>query len=298
MNKGEGLARWLIQHAARTAPPSLIERLEEEWLADLETRRGRLSRLRLALGCCWATRVIAHEHAVASVQATAAATATGSRNVIAYFQQYDLRFSRRSVAVLGIVALHVVIIGAFMSGLGHGVLITPTPPNIKYVALPDEPHPTPPPPLSPPDLDRHALHIDVRHIIDIEEPPPVLNRDVPPAMEIGSSQPPLIRTPPFDQVRRVLGGPGKGFPSTEDYYPSEALRLNQEGASTVLACVDEKGRLTSAPTITQSSGTPGLDAGALRLAKAGSGHYRPSTENGQPVISCYEYRIAFHTVRR
>ena len=36
MNKSEGLARWLIQHSARTAPPSLSERLEEEWLADLE----------------------------------------------------------------------------------------------------------------------------------------------------------------------------------------------------------------------------------------------------------------------
>lgn len=30
-----------------------------------------------------------------------------------------------------------------------------------------------------------------------------------------------------------------------------------------------------------------------RLAKAGSGHYRPTTENGQPVSSCCAFRIVF-----
>jgi len=36
-------------------------------------------------------------------------------------------------------------------------------------------------------------------------------------------------------------------------------------------CVDEKGRLTAAPTVARSSGTASLDEGALKLAKAGSG---------------------------
>ena len=93
MNKREGLARWLIQQAARTAPPSLAERLEEEWLADLEARQGAIERLRLAAGCCWATKVIAHEHCVASV--AAAATATGSKTMSAYMQHDEVYFSRR-----------------------------------------------------------------------------------------------------------------------------------------------------------------------------------------------------------
>jgi hypothetical protein len=54
----EGVTRWLIQHAARRAPESLSARLEEEWLADWESRFSALSRLLLALGCCWATIVI------------------------------------------------------------------------------------------------------------------------------------------------------------------------------------------------------------------------------------------------
>jgi hypothetical protein len=61
----DALSRQLLQRAARRGPPPLGERLEEEWLADFAARPGATSRLRLALGCCWAAGVIAHEHAVA-----------------------------------------------------------------------------------------------------------------------------------------------------------------------------------------------------------------------------------------
>ena len=57
----DGVTQWLIHHAARRAPESLSSRLEEEWLADLESRSSALSRLRLALGCCWATMVIVND---------------------------------------------------------------------------------------------------------------------------------------------------------------------------------------------------------------------------------------------
>lgn len=36
-----------------------------------------------------------------------------------------------------------------------------------------------------------------------------------------------------------------------------------------------------------------LDEGALRLAKAGPGHYGATTEGGRPVNSCYPFRIRF-----
>jgi hypothetical protein len=61
----EGLARNLILHAARHAPGPLSERLTEEWLADMSERPSGFSRLRFALGCCWATSVIAREHGAA-----------------------------------------------------------------------------------------------------------------------------------------------------------------------------------------------------------------------------------------
>jgi TonB family protein len=99
--------------------------------------------------------------------------------------------------------------------------------------------------------------------------------------------------PPIRAVNRVSGGPGKAFPNTDDYYPPAEIRMGRTGISTVQVCTDEKGRLTAAPTLAQSSGSPGLDEGALRLAKAGSGHYRASTEDGRAVSSCYPFRVRF-----
>ncbi|HEV2284479.1 MAG TPA: energy transducer TonB [Steroidobacteraceae bacterium] len=94
-------------------------------------------------------------------------------------------------------------------------------------------------------------------------------------------------------VQRVVGGPGRGFPNTADYYPAQAIRMNEQGGASVSVCVNEAGLLTSAPAIAQSSGSARLDAGALKLARAGSGHYRPTTEGGRPVSACYAFRIRF-----
>jgi TonB family protein len=91
----------------------------------------------------------------------------------------------------------------------------------------------------------------------------------------------------------VTGGPRAGFPNTDDYYPPEARRLDETGTSVVSVCVDPRGRLTAAPALVTSSGVGQIDEGALRLAKAGSGHYRPTTEDGRPVSSCYSFRVRF-----
>jgi TonB family protein len=99
--------------------------------------------------------------------------------------------------------------------------------------------------------------------------------------------------PPPTPINRVQGGAGKGFPNSADYYPPGSIRLEETGTVAVNVCVDSKGRLTGNPTISKSSGFPRLDEGALKLARAGSGHYRASTENGQPVDSCYPVGITF-----
>src|ERR1700704_2771913 len=73
-----GVTHWIIHYAARRAPESLSSRLEEEWLADLESRSSALSRLRLALGCCWATVVIAIDYTRIRVSAASPVVAAGS----------------------------------------------------------------------------------------------------------------------------------------------------------------------------------------------------------------------------
>jgi TonB family protein len=70
----------------------------------------------------------------------------------------------------------------------------------------------------------------------------------------------------------------------------------QEGAATIRVCTDEAGQLTQPPTVLRSSGDATLDAAALRIAKAGSGSYRPGTTvNGKPLSGCAQVTIRFET---
>jgi TonB family protein len=68
--------------------------------------------------------------------------------------------------------------------------------------------------------------------------------------------------------------------------------LNGEvGMTEVHACVDPDGRLTEEPTIAKSSGQAHVDAAALALARAGSGHYLPALVDGHPVPQCFLFRV-------
>jgi hypothetical protein len=73
----DGMTHWLIRHAAGLAPDCLSSRLEEEWLADSESRSSTLSRLRFAVGCYWATMVITHDYPRDRVPAASAVAAAG-----------------------------------------------------------------------------------------------------------------------------------------------------------------------------------------------------------------------------
>jgi hypothetical protein len=69
-----GLCSWLIRFAARHLTADLSLRLEEEWLADLDSNGSRWSRLKFSLGCCWASVVIATENARHARQAVVTPT--------------------------------------------------------------------------------------------------------------------------------------------------------------------------------------------------------------------------------
>jgi outer membrane biosynthesis protein TonB len=289
----DGIARSLVQHAAHQAPASLAQRLEEEWLADFEERSSGLARLRFGIGCCWATRVIAHEFLEPKV---AAASAAGGTVATTGYTPPDYSFlSRRTVAVLGILALHAVIIYGFATGLVHTVMTKLAPPVTMYPTHPKTPEQ--PPPLVPrePTFDRQIVKVE--RVVDVGP----LDSDNAPRDVTVTEQP---QTPPIQQtvmppaaVNRVAGGPGRNFPNTEDYYPPDTIRQGVMGSSTVRVCTDDRGRLTGDPALVQTSGTAALDRAALKLARAGSGHYRASTEDGRAVSSCYPFRVTF-TIRK
>ena len=146
-----------------------------------------------------------------------------------------------------------------------------------------------PPPPPPPQMERPPVEVPPPDVTINTAPEPsstaitdVTNRPVRQA-------PP----PPPRPVVRTGGGPGKNFPNTEDFYPEASKRLNEEGTAIVHACVGPDGRLEGTPTLQESSGKSRLDQAAIKLATAGSGKYKPATEDGRPVKSCFPFKIKF-----
>ena len=279
----------LVHCAARRTPEPLSQRLEEEWLADLAERRSGFARLRLGIGCYWATYSIAREQRVAAV--VPARTQLAPANVAGFMSENSALFSRRTATFLLVASLHAAVLLGLAVGVGSK-FIKMTPPQFVV----DQIDKTLPPPIDlpvPPTPDWNTTRIippEPRDVfIQPDSPPPGDVKETPPETH-GGTGPSL---PPAVIINRVQGGPGIGFPSAHDFYPPSAIRRGEQGIATVNACVDARGRLTSDPTIVQSSGSQRLDQGALTLAIAGSGHYLATTENGKPVNSCYAFRIRF-----
>jgi TonB family protein len=284
----DGVIHWLIFYAARRAPESLSSRLEEEWLADLASRSSALSRLRFAVGCCWATMVIAGECARSRVPA-AASSAAAARGVA--LADRDLSyFSLRSGTLFLVAGLHAALFYGLITTLSHTHGLATPPDLVLKPVLPE----TSPPPL-PPGMKLKGWVIDVRKLV-VDVPPKIdIENDVRIQVVEKSPEPysPPLPPEPAHVAQQIAGGPGAGFPDTADFYPSLSVHLGEEGMSTVRVCVDPKGKLTADPTTMRSSGSIRLDEGALKLARAGSGHYRATTEDGQPVNSCYPLGIRF-----
>jgi TonB family protein len=282
MNTQHGISGWLVRHAAASAPPSLRERLEEEWLADLQARRGNVSKLMFGVGCCWAAQTIAREFPAGAIGAAATG---GSATIVAYGSHAPQRWSRHPGAMLVIIVFHAVVIYTF-ANLFNKARHEPAVPNVigRFIDLkPEKKPPLPQPivkfigtPIAPLVVtDRFAFPRDSQSI----------------TLSVGG--PDIGGGGTIVESVIVPGGPGVGFPSAEDHYPAPAKWLGEQGSAAVHVCVDASGRLTELPTVAQSTGSPRLDAGAIRLAEAGSGHYRPARKDGRPVSSCFAFRVTF-----
>jgi hypothetical protein len=283
----EALTIALVRRAARTAPSSLSARLEEEWLADMHERTSGLSRLRFAVGCYWASVALGLEHRTAGV--AVASTAHGDLSLIVEPPRF---FSSRTVTFGLVVSLHAAVFcGLMMAGTKY--FKPAEPPAIQPRVIDQAPPPQIKPP--PPDIQRSLIN----RLPEIHEVFPPIQPDVLPDIvsdpDIAPQEPPpgnAVTAPPREIVR-VKGGAGPAFPHPDDYYPDASRRLEEQGATILQVCVDAAGRLTSEPEKTGTSGSGRLDAAAVRLAKAGSGHYQPTTQDGRPVADCYPIKIRF-----
>ena len=199
-------------------------------------------------------------------------------------------FTRRTIVVFGILGLHVVIIWALATGLAQRAIELVAPP-LQTAVIDEVKQQDQPPPPPPPQMERPP----------VEVPPPDVQIDMPvetqsTAIQDTTNKPVVAPPPPpapTHQAVRVPGGPGKNFPATDDYYPSASARLGESGTVALHVCTDSKGKLTEDPKVSQTSGISRLDEGALKLAKAASGRYKPATEDGQPIAACFDYRVKF-----
>jgi hypothetical protein len=282
----EALISALVRRAARSAPSSLSARLEEEWLADMQERTSGLSRLRFAVGCYWASVAIGLEHRPFSV--AVASTAQGNASMMVEPPRF---LSSRAVTFGLVLSLH----AAFFCGLmmaGTKYFKPAEPPAIQPRVI-DQ---APPPQIKPPPLDIKSSLIG--RLPEINESFPPIHPEVLP--DVVSDPDPVVPEPsgttvssPPPEIVRVQGGAGPAFPHPDEYYPDASRRLEEQGATIIQVCVDAAGRLISDPEKTGTSGSGRLDAAAVRLAKAGSGHYRPTTQDGRPVADCYPIKIRF-----
>ena len=195
--------------------------------------------------------------------------------------------SRRTVAFLLIIGLHVLLIYGFASGLAQTMVRVITNPIQSRLIQEPRVLKDPPPPL-PFKLVTKPLETPIPPLVPVSSPADADAIHVVPA--------PLTQIQPTHSTPappRIMGGPSKGFPNTDDYYPSAARRLGETGTSIVRVCVDAAGHLTTDPVIERSSSSARIDQGALKLARAGSGHYRATTEDGRPVSSCFPFSIRF-----
>jgi hypothetical protein len=120
-----GVTQWLIHHAARRAPECLSSRLEEEWLADSEARSSVLSRLRFAVGCCWAAMVIVNDFPRSRVPAVSPVAV--ARGFITLADRNFGYFSLRSGTLFLILGLLAVLFCGLITTLSHTHgLATPT----------------------------------------------------------------------------------------------------------------------------------------------------------------------------
>jgi len=196
-------------------------------------------------------------------------------------------FTTRTTILFTIIALHVFIAWALATGLARKAIEMVAPP-IQTDILQEEQKKVEPPPPPPPDLMKQQ----------VEVPPPDVTIELPvettQTTAISNVTTKHIEAPkPVAPVNRTPGGPGKNFPQTEDYYPAASKRLEEQGVAIVSVCVDPAGKLTGEPALGTTSGSPRLDDGALKLAKAGSGHYKPPAEDGKPVPGCFKFGIRF-----
>jgi protein TonB len=208
-------------------------------------------------------------------------------------QQASL-LSGRQMILLGIIALHALIISALMTMRIMPDVQSPQVPLIGRIDPPRE-IPVPPPPEIPVTMAKPRVTMP-------QVPAPIVKF---PDADVVAPYVAPVETGPVDPVPAQTGAgenPVPAIPATalqfravrpaDDYYPRASLKLQEEGTAIVQVCVTPAGKLDGNPVIRSSSGSSRLDAAALKWAREAL-RFTPATRGGVAVAACKGFRVKF-----
>lgn len=202
----------------------------------------------------------------------------------AYVQDTQI-FTRRTIVLFAIIAIHVFIAWVLATGLATRAIQLVAPPIQTEIVQQNKQQLKPPPP-PPPQLQQQQVQV----------PPPVVNIQIPAAEQTHAITvvKRVVRAAPAAPVQVTgLQAIQNDFPSTDQYYPDASRRLGEQGTALVKLCIGAGGRVVGDPSVERSSGSSRLDEAAVRYAKATSGHFRPATRNGVAFTQCVSLPIKF-----
>jgi periplasmic protein TonB len=189
---------------------------------------------------------------------------------------------RRALGVVVVVAIHVIVIWALITGLAQQMMqklpselmakVEEAPPPV--VKLPPPPPPDmvkPPPPFVPPPD------------ITIQSDAPVTNTIT--TQSVVATPPPVAKPAGITAPASI----GKAH-ECQHAYPAIAIRLGQEGTVVLAFKIMTDGSVTDI-SVAESSGHESLDQAAVNCA--GSWHYKPAVQNGEPIEVPWKASVPF-----
>jgi protein TonB len=190
---------------------------------------------------------------------------------------------RRLLGIFVVVAIHVIVIWALITGLAQQMMqklpselmakVEETPPPAEKLPPPPPPEMVKPPPpfVPPPD-------------INIQSEAPVTNTITTQS---------VVATPPAPKVAGPSSPISIGRPHAcgAKYYPAIAMRLGWSGTTTVSFTVGTDGSVTGVQVV-ESSGHDELDQAAVPCAS--TWEYKPAMQDGAPVARTWTAKIKWN----
>lgn len=204
----------------------------------------------------------------------------------------------RTIAIVFVALLHVLLGYAIITGLAYKVVKQATE-DLKTFNVEEEPPPppeeppppppeqqveTPPPPVvSPPPLVRTNTPPPPVSTVSVA-PPPVITPTAP----VAPPAPPAPAPPPPPPPAPVKVQPAKARANLSSYvsnddYPQDAIRNEQQGTTRFRLDIGPDGRVTNC-TVTSSSGSSSLDSTTCRLMRSRA-RFTPATDSSGARVS-------------